>query len=164
MMTRYLGIDPGFDRCGFGIVDDAPAYIASGVIQTKSEWTYWQRLETIYAAIGDLLARYQVQAAGVEKPFIGGNLRYGIEVAGVWGVVGLSIRQAGVEYLELTTTQVKAAVANGRASKAEVLAGVMMILSLQVRPAHDDESDALAAAVCCRDRWIQAQMIREALL
>lgn len=158
-MTRFLGLDPGFDRCGYAVITDELGIVEYDVIQTNKEWSYWKRLETIYVSICDVITGCRVQVAGVEKPFLGKNLRYGVEVAGVWGVIGLALRLNGCEYMELNTTQVKAAVANGRASKEEVKHGVETIMELTLA-GPDDISDAFAAAICTRDRWRLAEMAK----
>lgn len=159
-MTIYLGIDPGYDRCGYAVIDTDLTVITYGVIQTKSEWPYWQRLNVIYDAICDVITGCRVQVAGMEKPFIGNNLRYGVEVAGVWGAIGLATRQNNCQYLELTTTQVKAAVSGGRATKEEVKRGVETILG-QTFSGPDDITDAMAVAICTRDKQQFAQMVKE---
>lgn len=161
-MTRYLGIDPGYDRCGYAVITDNLDVVEYDVIQTNSEWSYWERLNVVYTSIGDVITGCRVKVAGMEKPFIGNNVRHGVEVAGVWGVIGLALRLNGCEYMELTTTQVKAAVANGRATKAEVRHGVETILDLKLKPGPDDISDAFAAAICTRDKWHLAEMAKEA--
>lgn len=161
-MTRFIGLDPGYDRCGYAIIDEDLNITTYGVIRTNKEQPYWDRVKIIFDAIGDVITGCRVQVAGTEKPFIGNNVRHGIEVAGVWGVIGLALRLNGIEYMELTTTQVKAAVANGRATKEDVRHGVETILDLKLKPGPDDITDALAAAICTRDRWNLAQSVADA--
>lgn len=158
-MTYFMGLDPGYDRCGYAVIDEDLNIIASGVIQTNSEWKYWVRLGFVSVAIADTIKEFHPAVAGMEKPFIGNNVGRGVEVAGAWAVIGMAIFDGGCDYMELTTTQVKAAVANGRASKAEVKAGVMLLLNMDVPPQYDDITDALAVAICCRDKWHQQQVI-----
>lgn len=151
-MTRFLGIDPGYDKCGWGVVDESPALIASGVIQTDKEWTYWARLDHIGLSILSIIDEFEPDVVGIEKPFSGNNVGRGVEVAGVWAVIGLAANSRHCKYMELFPTQVKAAVANGRASKDEVKRGVETILGI-VLNGPDDKADGLAAAICTRDRW-----------
>lgn len=159
-MTRYLGIDPGYDRCGYAVIDEELNVITSGVIQTDKEWTYWTRLDNIGLSILGVIDEFEPDVVGIEKPFLGNNVGRGVEVAGVWAVIGLAANSRHCKYLELFTTQVKAAVANGRATKAEVKAGVMLLLNMDVPPRYDDITDALAAAICTRDRWHLAEMTK----
>lgn len=160
-MTRFLGLDPGYDRCGWGIVDDDPALVNSGVIQTDKEWSYWKRLNAVYNAIVHIISQYDVEVVGVEKPYAGEKVgKRVLEVGGVWGVIGLAIHNTGCEYLELSNSHIKAAVANGRGTKEEVRHGVETILRITLK-GHDDESDGLACAICARDDYQLAQMIKD---
>lgn len=156
---RFLGIDPGYDRAGYAVIDEDLNIITSGFIQTNSEWKYWVRLGFVSVAIKDTIKQFRPAVAGMEKPFIGHNVSRGVEVAGAWAIIGMAIFDGGCDYMELTTTQVKAAVANGRATKAEVKAGVMLLLNLAIPPQYDDITDAMAVAICTRDKWQLERML-----
>lgn len=161
-MAIFMGIDPGFDRCGFGIVSDEPTYITSGVIQTSSDWAYSERIDAVFNALIHEIRYHNVGVVGVEKPFAGDKVgKRVIEVGGAWGVILLAIYRSGCTCLELSNSQVKAAVSGGRADKEAVRKGVEEILQVKLT-GHDDESDALAAAICARDKYHLAQMVREA--
>jgi len=163
-MTRYLGIDPGFDRAGWGIVnDDGPSYVASGVIKTNSDWTYSERLDAVYNALIHEIKYHNVQVVGVEKPYAGEKVgRRVMEIGGAWGVILLALHRCGCDYLELSNSHVKAAVCKGGATKEEVRRGVETILSISLAGKMDDESDALAAAIATLDDWLRATIVREA--
>jgi crossover junction endodeoxyribonuclease RuvC len=161
--VKYLGIDPGFDRCGWGIVDELPALVASGVIQTSSDWTYSERIDAVFNALIHEIRYHNVAVVGVEKPYAGEKVgKRIIEVGGAWGVVLLAIHRSGCTYMELSNSQVKAAVSGGRADKEAVRKGVETILEISLDGKLDDESDAIAAAICARDKWHLAEMVREA--
>jgi len=162
-MSRYMGIDPGFDKCGFGIIDEQVTYIDSGVIQTSKDWTYWERVNAVFNALVHTIRYHNVEVVGVEKPYVGERVgKRVLEVSGAWGIIGLAVYRCGCEYLELSNSQVKAAVSGGRADKEAVRTGVQTILSISLEGKLDDESDALAAAICCRDKYHLAAMAKEA--
>lgn len=161
-MTHILGVDPGYDRMGYAVIDDDLNIITCDVIQTDKRHSYWERLNTIYLAIVHIIDVYAIDVTGIEKPFTGKNVGSGTEVAGAWGVIGLAVYCGLSEYIELTNSQIKAAVARGGASKEEVRQGVAMILGLDALPKLDDATDALAAAICARDRWRLMEMEKAA--
>lgn len=161
-MTRILGIDPGYDRVGYAVIDDDLCVITYGVIQTDKRHSYWERLNTVYLAIVRIIDECAVDVTGMEKPFVGKNVGNSVEVAGAWGVIGLAVYASLSEYIELSNSTIKAAVAKGGASKEEVKRGVMMILDLAVAPKPDDVTDALAAAICTRDKWRMMEMEKAA--
>lgn len=159
-MTKFMGVDPGYDRCGYAVIDEDLKVITYDVIQTDKHRPYWERLEAVYDSLCDVIDLYRVKVAGMEKPFVGKNVGNGVQVAGAWAMVGMALYVKQCEHLELSPSQVKAAVANGHATKAEVTAGVMLILSLPVAPKPDDITDALAIAICARDKWRLAGMTK----
>jgi crossover junction endodeoxyribonuclease RuvC len=60
---RVLGIDPGSQRTGFGVLDAAGArltYVASGVIRT-SQVDFAARLCEIFRCMQTIVAQYQPQ-------------------------------------------------------------------------------------------------------
>lgn len=159
---KYMGVDPGFDKCGYGIINEQVKLVASGVIQTSSDWTYSERIDAVFNALVHEIRYHNVEVVGVEKPYAGEKVgKRIIEVSGAWGVILLAVYRCGCTYLELSNSQVKAAVSGGRADKEAVRLGVETILEISLN-GPDDESDALAAAICTRDKYHLAQMVEQA--
>ena len=68
---RILGIDPGLQTTGFGVIDvdgSKLTYVASGVIRTDKvqQGNLPDRLKVIYDGIVEIHQRYQPNAASVE--------------------------------------------------------------------------------------------------
>ena len=162
-MTRFLGVDPGYARCGWGIVEDSDnglKAIECGVIATPDTLPFPQRLNTVMIGVRQILNDYAVDWLGVEHPIHGPNVTNSVEVGAAYGAVLLAGWDMTIPTFTFWPSQVKAAVANGRASKAEVKAGVVSLLNLSVPPKPDDAADALAIAICTRDRWRLAEMAK----
>ena len=75
---RILGIDPGLQRTGFGVVDIDGArlsYVASGTISTLevARGNLPARLKVIYEGVAEVKQRYAPQAASVEIVFVNVN-------------------------------------------------------------------------------------------
>ena len=75
---RILGIDPGLQTTGFGVIDaDGPrlAYVASGTIKTSAVATgdLPARLKIIFDGVREVAARYVPQCASVEIVFVNVN-------------------------------------------------------------------------------------------
>ena len=75
---RILGIDPGLQTTGFGVIDVAAGqliYVASGVIKTDKvqQGNLPNRLKVIYDGILEINQRYQPQEASVEIVFVNVN-------------------------------------------------------------------------------------------
>lgn len=154
-MTRFLGIDPGYARCGWGIIEDTDGelkMIDCGVIKTPDDLPFPQRINAVMCTVMQILANNAIDILGVEHPLHGRNSTNSVEVGAAYGAVLLAGVDMTIPTFIVWPTQVKAAVANGRATKDEVKRGVETILGI-VLNGPDDKADGLAAAICTRDRW-----------
>ena len=75
---RILGIDPGLQCTGFGVIDtEGPrlAYVASGTIQTspKDGALLPARLKVLFDGITEVTRRYQPEVAVCEIVFVNVN-------------------------------------------------------------------------------------------
>lgn len=75
---RILGIDPGLNTTGFGIVDvdgHALRYVASGTISTRSvtSGSLPQRLKVLFDGIAEITERYRPDSSAVEIVFVNVN-------------------------------------------------------------------------------------------
>lgn len=152
---KYLGIDPGYSKAGWGVIDDSDGtlkLIAYGVIETPADLPFPQRINTVMVSVMRLLSDFKIDYLAVEHPIHGPNVTNSVEVGAAYGAVLL----AGVDMTMPTViyypSQVKAAVASGRADKREVKRAVKMILSMDRLPKPDDAADGLAVAICAANR------------
>jgi crossover junction endodeoxyribonuclease RuvC len=149
---RILGIDPGLQTTGFGVVDmdgQRLRYVASGTITTGHlpRGDLPARLGVLFEGIGELVARYQPDAAAVEIVFVNVNPQSTLLLGQARGacVTALVARQLPVA--EYTALQLKQAVAgHGRAAKAQVQEMVRRLLDLPGLPGTD-AADALGLAI-----------------
>lgn len=152
--TRYmriLGIDPGFDRTGVGIVDivgGKMAWVWHGCIQTSAKDSFSVRLQQVYEGLKQVLERAKPDAAVVERLFFQKNVTTAMDVGMARGVAVLAIANANVSLIELTPNQVKQGIAGyGAADKKQVQGMVQRLLNLKEIPKPDDAADALALAI-----------------
>lgn len=149
---RVLGIDPGFGRMGYGVVETAGHdlhTLAYGCIETAPTASVADRLCVLYAELTTLLEQHRPDAAAVEEIFYAKNARTVIGVAQARGVALLAAAQRGVPVAEYTPLQVKqGVVGHGRAQKFQVQHMVALLLNLAEPPTPDDTADALAVAIC----------------
>ncbi len=154
-----LGIDPGTNRVGYGIISEDErntVHIAHGCVDLKSDKVNnLLVLKTIYHEISRLIQKYKPEVVAVEKLFFFKNKKTVIEVSQARGVIVLAALEAGIAVREFTPLEVKQAVsAYGLADKKAVQKMVRIILNLQEEPKPDDAADALAVAICCANSRI----------
>jgi crossover junction endodeoxyribonuclease RuvC len=147
---RVLGIDPGSQRTGFGVLDVTGSrlrYVASGVIRT-SQADFAARLCEIFRCMQTVVAQYQPQQIAIEKVFVNRNPDSALKLGQARGAAICGTADANAEVFEYATRQIKqAVVGSGNAEKAQVQLMMRTLLKLD-GPVAVDAADALAAAVC----------------
>lgn len=145
-----LGIDPGYGRLGFGVIEVTPGKpksLCHGVITTEAHGKTTDRLREIAADLRSLIERHQPQLLVIEELFFAKNTTTALKVAEVRGVVFLLAGEAGIEVVEVKPNEVKMATTGyGRADKRQMQEMVKVIFGLTVIPKPDDAADALAIA------------------
>ncbi|MCL5966204.1 MAG: crossover junction endodeoxyribonuclease RuvC [Deltaproteobacteria bacterium] len=148
---RILGIDPGSQATGYGIIDVRGGRIvpvAWGVIRTDAGDHFADRLAKIHRDLSDLIRMHRPTEAAVEKVFMAKNAASALKLGQARGAAIVTCRAHGVMIYEYSPKEIKvAATGYGAASKEQVSGMVCRILGIRDDlPA--DASDALAAAHC----------------
>jgi len=163
--VRVLGIDPGSQRTGFGVLDAVGprlTYVASGVIRTdKGEFA--ERLCEIFRCMRTIVAQYRPQEIAIERVFVNRNPDSALKLGQARGAAICGIADSNAEVFEYATRQIKqAVVGSGSAEKAQVQLMMKSLLKLEGRVSAD-AADALAAAVCHALRGrVRSSMLRAA--
>ena len=148
---KILGIDPGYGRCGFGVIEKNGQnfiLIEYGCIETSKDLRLGQRLLQIDQALTELIKKHQPDMAGVEELFFAKNVKTAMAVAEARGVVMLVLQKAGLNVKEFKPVQIKQALTGyGNSDKKAVQTMVKITLKLAEIPKSDDAADALAVAI-----------------
>ncbi|MDD2627592.1 MAG: crossover junction endodeoxyribonuclease RuvC [Clostridia bacterium] len=147
-----LGIDPGFARLGYGIIDYSSCkykVIEYGTITTKAGDLLHDRLKKISYDLKEVISRYKIDSVAIEELFFNTNTKTAIHVAEARGVILLTLAEANIDIYEYTPLQAKQAVVGyGRADKKQMQDMVKRFLKLEKMPKLDDTTDALGLAIC----------------
>ena len=147
-----LGIDPGLQRTGFGVVQaegSRLSYVASGTISTTevARGDLPLRLKIIFEGVQEVVARYRPSCAAVEIVFVNVNPQSTLLLGQARGAAIVALATAGLSVTEYTALQMKkAVVGHGLASKAQVQEMVKRLLKLPGLPGKD-AADALGLAI-----------------
>ena len=151
---RVLGIDPGSETTGWGVVEgDSKGQryrlIEFGAIKLSSSATFSSRLLKISCAIEEVIDRLQPNACAIEEAFYSVNPKVILKLGQVRGVALLAAEKAALEIGEYSPRLIKQTVAGyGNAEKQQVQQMVRVLLSLTAIPEPHDAADALAVAIC----------------
>lgn len=148
---RVLGIDPGSETTGWGVVEgDARRYtvVDFGTVRAKARERFAARLLKISVGVEALIEKFRPDVCAVEEAFFAVNAKTALKLGHVRGVVLLAAERAGVEIAEYAPRLVKATVVGyGAAEKQQVQEMVRVLLKLREAPAPLDASDALGVAI-----------------
>ena len=149
---RILGIDPGLQTTGFGVVDVDGArlsYVGSGTIKTThlALGDLPGRLKVIFDGICEITERYQPDTATIEIIFVNVNPQSTLLLGQARGASITALVSRGLPVAEYTALQMKkAVVGHGRATKPQVQEMVRRLLDLPGLPGPD-AADALGMAI-----------------
>ena len=148
---RVLGIDPGSQSTGYGIIDhDEVRYTvrAFGTIKPSRRLPFHLKLKAIALKVGEMIAAHSPDEVAIESPFYAQNVKTAIALGQVQGAVLTAVASTGRPLAEYSALEIKKAVTGyGRAEKLQVNAMVRALLNIE-EEVETDASDALAAAIC----------------
>lgn len=163
---RVLGIDPGLENTGWGIVDSQGSrliFIAAGVVKTKPADPVAQRLLRIHEGLSQVIRDWQPETSAIEETFVNKNAASSLKLGQARGVAILVPASYGLEVAEYSANLVKkSVVGTGHAAKDQVGMMIKMLLPGCGEMAAD-AADALAVAICHVHHAQSNQMIHAAL-
>lgn len=149
-MSIILGIDPGSNVTGFGVVQmqsKSINYIASGCIRVK-EGILSDKLKQIFDAIAQLVQQYKPDEAAIEQVFMAKNADSALKLGQARGAAMVAMAQHALVVAEYSARQIKqSVVGTGSADKNQVQQMVVNLLKLDKTPPAD-AADGLAVAIC----------------
>lgn len=148
-----LGIDPGTNVLGFGVirVDAAgrPNYVDMGVVDLRKIESAYDKLEVINEKVGALCDLHHPDDMAIESPFYGKNAQVIFKLGRAQGSAMIAGISRGVRIFEYAPRKAKMAICgNGAASKEQVSLIVQKTLGIEIENKFLDATDALALAMC----------------
>jgi crossover junction endodeoxyribonuclease RuvC len=149
---RVLGIDPGSQTTGWGVVEgDGRRYklIEFGSIRAPATLAFPARLLRMCTGLEEVVERHCPDACALEDAFLATNVKVSMKLGQVRGVALLVAERAALEIHEYSPRSIKQTVVGyGNAEKHQVQEMVRLLLALKSIPTPHDAADALAVAIC----------------
>jgi crossover junction endodeoxyribonuclease RuvC len=148
--VRILGLDPGSQATGFGVIDwengDA-RYVASGAIRTSGS-EFPPRLRQIFEGVLALMREYRPAEVAIERVFMHRNADSALKLGQARGAALCAAFAMEPTVFEYAPREVKlAVVGQGGAQKEQVQLMVRTLLKLQGE-LGPDAADAIGIALC----------------
>jgi len=149
---RVLGIDPGSETLGWGVVDGSGskyALVDFGTVKSDPKQQFSKRLLNIYNGVAEILDKHSPDVLSVEDTFYAVNAQVALKLGQVRGTMLLLAEQHDIEIAEYAPRLVKQTVVGyGNAEKHQIQEMVKILLRLKTVPTPHDAADALAIAIC----------------
>ena len=150
---RILGIDPGLNTTGYGVLDFAgrqPRLVEAGVVRGKPGAELADRVKEIHDGVADVIATLKPTALAIEELYSHYDRpTTAILMGHARGVILLAAAEAGIGVTSYPSTQVKKTITgNGHAAKWQMQEAIRRELNLPAAPEPPDVADALAIALC----------------
>ena len=151
---RILGIDPGLQLTGYGVLDWKPAkptLVDGGVIRLDAKTSIADRLLELSTELDSLFLEHKPDICAVEQLYSHyAHPRTAILMGHARGVILLTARKHRIRLEEFAANRVKQSLTgHGHASKEQMQRAVQAQWNLPQLPEPPDVADALAVAFCC---------------
>lgn len=152
-VTRVLGIDPGLNITGYGLIESdglKVTLIEAGIVRSRAKASLQARINEIYSGVREVLDALHPDIMALEQLFSHYERpRTAILMGHARGVICLAAAQHALPMVHLEPTRVKKTMTgNGRAPKNQIQAAVKLQLGLEEVPQPPDVADAIAIAIC----------------
>jgi crossover junction endodeoxyribonuclease RuvC len=149
---RVLGIDPGSETLGWGVVEGSGlkySLVDFGTVRSNAKQAFSKRLLKAYSGVEEVVVKYSPDVLAVEDTFYAVNVGVALKLGQVRGVMLLLAEQREIEIAEYSPRLIKQTVVGyGAAEKHQVQEMVKMLLRMKTVPTPHDAADALAIAIC----------------
>ena len=151
-MTRILGIDPGSQRTGVGVIDvDATgrcAYVHCEALVLLEAADFPARLGLLCDGLEALLDRWRPDEVAIETVFMDKNATSALKLGHARGAALATVVRRRLAVHEYSPRLIKQSLGGrGAAEKAQVQHMVRLLLNLADAPMQADAADALAVAL-----------------
>lgn len=146
----FLGVDPGLRKTGWAVISSSSnyfEYVASGFISTNPSEKLAKRLLNIKNSLGNVIANYKIDYAGIEQTYVNSNNNSSLQLAHARAAAIISLEENNIEALDIPAKTIKKTITgSGIADKEQIKKTLsMMVSNLNIK--NSDEADAVAIAL-----------------
>jgi len=150
-MTRILGIDPGSQRTGVGIIDADPTggvrHVFHGALLLLGNDTFPLRLKQIFDDVCAIIAEHAPAEVAIERVFMARNPDSALKLGQARGAAICAAVHCGLPITEYAPKEIKQAVVGGGGAGKQQVQHMIGILLNITQKLQADAADALAIAI-----------------
>ncbi|MDR1963536.1 MAG: crossover junction endodeoxyribonuclease RuvC [Planctomycetaceae bacterium] len=151
-MKIILGIDPGLNTTGYGVIDVSSGKVRlleAGVVRSQSK-SLAAKVGEIYDGVREVVKMFTPDVVAMEQLYTHYDRpTTAILMGHARGCICLAANQSGLDVVSYAATKVKKILTgSGRATKDQIQRAIKLELGLETYPEPPDVADALAIALC----------------
>ena len=162
---RIMGIDPGTNYMGYGVLEVEGRRLHSvvlGDIDLHRIGDPYDKLRRIFERVGALVDEYRPREVALESPFFGENVQSMLKLGRAQGVAMAAALSRSLPVFEYAPSRIKRSIAgSGSAGKEQVAGIVRNLLKIEQAPRRLDATDGMAVALC--HYYMDHNVLNEAL-
>lgn len=147
-----MGIDPGTNRMGYGVLRVSGRKLSVevlGDIDLHRLGDQYAKLGHIFRRVSELIRQYEPDEVALESPFFGENVQSMLKLGRAQGVAMAAALNLDKRVFEYAPRRIKQSITGqGGASKTQVADLLEKMLGIEYDPKRLDATDGLAAAFC----------------
>lgn len=149
---RIMGIDPGTNYMGYGVLEVEGRTVRSvvlGDIDLHKLADPYAKLRYIFERVGALIDEYGPREVALESPFFGENVQSMLKLGRAQGVAMAAALSRSLTVFEYAPMRIKQSITgSGSATKEQVAGIVCRLLTVDRPPRRLDATDGMAVALC----------------
>lgn len=149
---RIMGIDPGTNRMGYGVLEISGkdvSCVVIGDIELHKLKDPYKKLQHIFRRVSALIEEYRPDEVALESPFFGENVQSMLKLGRAQGVAMAAALNYDLQVFEYAPRRIKQAITGvGGAAKEQVASMLKSMLGIEYNPKRLDATDGLAVALC----------------
>ena len=150
-VTRIMGIDPGSQRTGIGIIDiDAQGrtqHVFHAALILLDKESFALRLKQIFDEIGAIIVEHAPDEVAIERVFMARNPESALKLGQARGAAICAVANQGLSIAEYSAREIKQCVVGGGAAEKRQVQHMVGILLHITQKLQADAADALAVAL-----------------
>lgn len=147
---KILGVDPGVNRVGYGLVESAnrqETVMCTGVIVPPAKDPYQKKISIIIEAFDGLLDELQPDVVAIEEIYLGKNFRIALKIGQIMGIILGSVARKKLVFHLISPREIKQNVTGKGSATKEQVQYMLEHITGYKNFKSEDESDAVAAAI-----------------
>lgn len=151
MHSNILGIDVGYDRCGYAVIELSTANIInSGVIKTDALLVFKNRLRKLRHKMIYIKSRFKPKAISMELLFFYRKNKIFEKICMAKGVITEVFADLDIYEIEPAKMK-KFTTGYGKAKKKDMRLSLKKMVAIDLKSKCDDEIDAIALGLYLRN-------------